>query len=125
MRQPIQYALTYPDRLPTPVAPLDWATASRLEFSAPDRDKFPCIGLAYDSINAGGTAPAVLNAADEIAVESFLNGKIRFTDIPRLIRTTLDAHNRQSASSLDAILDADCWARDFARGWVGQQSAAK
>jgi 1-deoxy-D-xylulose-5-phosphate reductoisomerase len=125
MRQPIQYALTYPERLVSPVAPLDWATAARLDFSPPDRAKFPCIGLAYDSIAAGGTAPAVLNAADEIAVEAFLNRNIRFTDIPNLIRATLENHRGDGGSTLDAILQADGWARDFARRWVGQQSAPK
>jgi 1-deoxy-D-xylulose-5-phosphate reductoisomerase len=123
MRQPIQYALTYPERLVSPVAPLDWATAARLDFNAPDRTKFPCIGLAYDSIRAGGTAPAVLNAADEIAVDAFLNRKIRFTDIPDLIRTTLESHSNQDGYSLESILEADQWARDFARRWVGQQNA--
>jgi 1-deoxy-D-xylulose-5-phosphate reductoisomerase len=125
MRQPIQYALTYPDRLPSPVARLDWGTAARLDFTPPDRAKFPCIGLAYDSIRTGGTAPAVLNAADEIAVDHFLNRKIGFTDIPNLIRTTLEAHNRQNGSSLDSILEADRWAREFAQHWVGQQRARK
>jgi 1-deoxy-D-xylulose-5-phosphate reductoisomerase len=123
MRQPIQYALTYPDRLASPVARLDWATAARLDFAPPDRAKFPCVGLAYDSIAAGGTAPAVLNAADEIGVDAFLNRNIRFTDIPNLIRATLESHDCQNVSSLDSILDADRWAREFARHWVGQQNA--
>jgi 1-deoxy-D-xylulose-5-phosphate reductoisomerase len=125
MRQPIQYALTYPERLVSPVAPLDWATAARLDFNPPDRAKFPCIGLAYDSIKAGGTAPAVLNAADEIAVDAFLNRKIRFTDIPDLIRRTLESHSNQQECALESILEADQWARDFARRWVGEQTAPK
>src|SRR5207248_1786683 len=100
--QPIQYALTYPERLVSPVAPLDWATASRLDFCTPDRQKFPCIALAYEAIAVGGTAPAVLNAADEIAVASFLDRNITFTDIPNVIRATLDAHKRQNGSSLDS-----------------------
>ena len=125
MRQPIQYALTYPERLASPIAPLDWTTASRLDFAAPDRTKFPCIGLAYDSIAIGGTAPAVLNAADEIAVDAFLNGKIRFTDIPNLIRTTLENHKNPNHYSLEAILEADQWGREFARRWVGEQNAPK
>lgn len=125
MRQPIQYALTYPERLGSPVAPLDWTTASRLEFYSPDRQKFPCIGLAYDAIEMGGTAPAVLNAADEIAVASFLDRRISFTEIPSVVRATLDAHSRQNGGSLDSILDADSWGREFARNWVnGRQHAA-
>src|SRR5262245_28648863 len=124
MRQPIQYALTYPERVVSPVPPLDWSTASRLEFSAPDHQKFPCLSLAYEAINTGGTAPAVLNAADEVAVESFLEGAIQFTDIPVVIRATLEAHDRQIGSSLDSIADADRWARDFARQRVvGHQHA--
>ncbi len=120
MRQPIQYALTYPERIASPVAPLDWASASRLDFSPPDRAKFPCLSLAYAAIELGGTAPAVVNAADEIAVESFLARNISFTDIPLIIQATLDAHPRKIGDSLDAILEADRWAREFARGWVGR-----
>jgi 1-deoxy-D-xylulose-5-phosphate reductoisomerase len=124
MRQPIQYALTYPERIASPVARLDWMTVPRLDFSPPDRQKFPCISLAYDAIDAGGTAPSVLNAADEIAVEAFLERRIAFTDIPELIRTTLDAHSRQNGSSLESIVEADRWAREFASQWVlGHQHA--
>ncbi len=126
MRVPIQYALTYPERLVSTVAPLDWSAASRLEFCTPDRQKFPCIALAYQAIDLGGTAPAALNAADEIAVASFLSRDIAFSEIPNVIRATLDAHESQSGSSLDAILDADRWAREFARNWVtGHQHAAR
>ena len=115
MRQPIQYALTYPERLPSPVASLDWTTVPRLDFSLPDRLKFPCIGLAYRAIEMGGTAPAVLNAADEVAVQEFLEEKIPFSLIPQIIKSTLDAHVIHSADSLDAILTADAWAREEAR----------
>ena len=123
MRQPIQYALTYPERCVSPVAPLDWATVSKLEFSPPDRQKFPCVSLAYAALKQGGTAPAVLNAADEIAVEAFLKREIPFTDIPNLIRSALDAHSGKAGSSLDAVIEADRWARDFARRWVGRSVA--
>jgi 1-deoxy-D-xylulose-5-phosphate reductoisomerase len=78
MRQPIQYALTYPVRLPSPVEPLDWTTVARLDFALPDTQKFPCVGLAYRAIQMGGTAPAVLNAADEVVVQAFLERKIPF-----------------------------------------------
>jgi 1-deoxy-D-xylulose-5-phosphate reductoisomerase len=125
MRQPIQYALTYPERVTSPVEPLDWSTVSRLDFSPPDRAKFPCISLAYKAIDAGGTAPAVLNAADEIAVERFLERRIAFTEIPNVIRATLEAHDHQKASSLDSVIEADRWAREFADRWIhGHQHAA-
>lgn len=118
MRQPIQYALTYPDRLPSPVAPLDWTMVPRLDFIAPDRKKFPCIGLAYRAIEVGGTAPAVLNAADEIAVEAFLERRIAFTDISQLIGAALEAHAVRPADSVESVVHADDWARHFARGWL-------
>ena len=123
MRQPIQYALTYPERMVSPVAPLDWASAAKLEFCLPDRAKFPCIALAYRAIETGGTCPSVLNAADEIAVDAFLRREIAFTDIPKLIHAALDAHEPQSGSSLDAVVEADRWAREFAKRWVGRSVA--
>ena len=115
MRQPIQYALTYPERLQSPVPSLDWATASRLDFALPDRQKFPCIGLAYRAIQMGGTAPAVLNAADEVVVQGFLERMIPFSAIPEIIAATLDAHVVHPADSLETILKADAWARTEAR----------
>jgi len=119
MRQPIQYALTWPDRLEGCVPRLDWTEIRRLDFMAPDREKFPCIGLAYRAIQLGGTAPAVANAADEIAVAAFLAGQIPFTGIPELIEASLEARDSHSAAdSVDAILEADMWARAFAREWV-------
>ncbi len=118
MRQPIQYALTYPERLSSPVPPLDWNLVSRLDFMQPDRKKFPCISLAYRAIEAGGTAPAVLNAADEIAVEAFLNRKIPFSDIPKLIAGTLEAHKPNKAERLETIIEADAWARKYALKWL-------
>ena len=119
MRQPIQYALTWPDRLESCVPRLDWKDVSRLDFMPPDTEKFPCIGLAYRAIQLGGTAPAVVNAADEIAVAAFLAGQIPFTGIPSLIEAALDARDSHSAAdSIHAILEADSWARAFARDWV-------
>ncbi len=114
MRVPIQYALTYPERLVSPVAALDWASVTSLEFALPDREKFPCIGMAYQALEMGGTAPAVLNAADEIAVGEFLDRKISFTDVPRIIRDTLAAHDPVPADSVEAVLEADRWAREYA-----------
>jgi 1-deoxy-D-xylulose-5-phosphate reductoisomerase len=113
MRTPIQYALTYPERLPSPVADLDWAAVSQLEFMPTDRNKFPCISLAYQAIHAGGTMPAVLNAADEIAVGAFLDRKITFPDIPKLIEKTVNAHPNSAADSIESIIEADRWARHY------------
>ena len=118
MRQPIQYALTYPERLSSPVPPLDWNLVSRLDFMPPDRKKFPCISLAYRAIEVGGTAPAVLNAADEVAVEAFLNRRIPFSDIPNLIAATLEAHQLNRADRLEAVIEADAWARRHALRWL-------
>src|SRR3989454_3878685 len=118
MRQPIQYALTYPERLSSPVPPLDWRSVARLDFMPPDRKKFPCISLAYHAIEMGGTAPAVLNAADEIAVQAFLDRKIPFSDIPKLIGATLEAHQLMNADHLEAIIEADTWARKHAQEWL-------
>ncbi len=115
MRQPIQYALTYPERLASPIPPLDWTAASRLDFIPPDRNKFPCISLAYRAIEKGGTAPAVLNAADEVAVAAFLERKISFPDIPKLIASALEDHKPNSVDHLESILEADTWARNHVR----------
>ncbi|MBX3276612.1 MAG: 1-deoxy-D-xylulose-5-phosphate reductoisomerase [Acidobacteria bacterium] len=112
MRHAIQYALTYPARYQTALPPLDLAQLGKLEFHAPDTERFPCLDLAYRALRAGGTMPAVLNAANEAAVEAFLEGKIRFGDIPRLINAACNAHTVEPASTLDAVLAADAWARD-------------
>jgi 1-deoxy-D-xylulose-5-phosphate reductoisomerase len=124
MRQPIQYALTWPDRFASCVPALDWTSVSRLDFMAPDTEKFPCIALAYCAIKTGGTAPAVLNAADEVAVQAFLEGQIRFMDIPRTIRATLEAHKGSSAISYENVMGADAWARQFAGEWIGHAKIA-
>ncbi len=116
MRQPIQYALTYPERLHSQLPALDWTSVSRLDFLPPDRKKFPCIELAYGAIEMGGTAPAVLNAADEVAVQAFLDRKIPFSSIPKIIAAALDAHEVTSADRLDSIAQADAWARTYCSG---------
>jgi 1-deoxy-D-xylulose-5-phosphate reductoisomerase len=113
MRHAIQYALTYPERLPAELPQLDLPLLGKLEFFAPDTEKFPCLALAYDALRRGGTQPAVLNAANEVAVAAFLDEKIKFGDIPRLIRAACEAHTPQPASSLDTALAADQWARDW------------
>ncbi len=115
MRVPIQYALTYPERWECPLPALDFRKLSRLEFHPPDLDKFRCLGLAYRALLKGGTAPAVLNATNEVVVEAFLNKGLAFHDIPGIIESVLDAHQARDAASIDAVLQADAWARNEAR----------
>lgn len=115
MRLPIQQALTHPDRLPTLVPSLDLVSTGSLSFHAPDLERFPCLGLAYEACRAGGTATAVLNAANEIGVYSFLEGRIGFLDVPDVVRRTLDAHDNTSGSNLNAVFEADRWGREKAR----------
>ncbi len=117
MRHAIQYALTYPARRETTLPPLDLAQLSRLDFSPPDTDRFPCLELAYAALRKGGTMPAVLNAANEVAVEAFLGERIRFGEIAVLIKGACEAHEPQAATSLEAVLEADSWART----WVGDR----
>jgi 1-deoxy-D-xylulose-5-phosphate reductoisomerase len=113
MRHAIQYALTYPARHPSSLPPLDLTQLAKLEFYAPDTDRFPCLTFAYQALRAGGTMPAVLNAANEVAVAAFLASQIRFGEIPRLISAACAAHEPQPATSLESVLAADQWARDF------------
>ena len=120
MRIPIQYALTYPERWHTPLPSLDIGRLSRLEFHPPDLEKFQCLALAYRALRAGGTAPAVLNAANEVAVESFLNDGISFVEIPEIIEAVLEAHTTSEASTLAVILEADAWARRKASELAGR-----
>jgi 1-deoxy-D-xylulose-5-phosphate reductoisomerase len=120
MRLPIQYALTYPDRLENSELPaLDWNNFKDLTFARPDTEKFPCLQLAIAAGKAGGTAPAALCGADEAAVELFLESRIKFTDIPRLIAGVMEQHANKSSPSLDDILEADLWARDKVLGTAG------
>ena len=114
MRIPIQYALTFPERWPCPLPALDIHRLAGLEFREPDRDKFPCLDLAYRALRRGGTAPAVLSAANEVAVETFLSDGIGFGDIPEIIGAVLDAHRPEEAATLQAVLNADSWARQAA-----------
>jgi len=111
---PIQYALTYPARLPGRLAPLDLARAKNLEFIEPDFTRFPCLTLAREAAHKGKTWPTVLNAANEVAVHAFLDGKIRFTDIARIVEKTLAKHKGSERLSLEAILETDTWARRIA-----------
>jgi 1-deoxy-D-xylulose-5-phosphate reductoisomerase len=112
MRLPIQYALSYPDRLPNKNLPrLNWLNFADLAFQTPDIDNFPCLRLAIEAGKKGGTYPAVLCAADEVAVDLFLREKIRFTDIPRIISRVLEKHANKLHPSLDEIKAADKWSR--------------
>ena len=114
MRLPIQYACSYPDRWEAPIPPLDVTRVGPLEFLPPSPERFPCLALAYRALRAGGTAPVVLNAANEIAVQAFLERKLGFTAIPRIIGKTMDAHVPERVSTLHAVRRADAWAREYA-----------
>jgi 1-deoxy-D-xylulose-5-phosphate reductoisomerase len=111
MRHAIQYALTYPERHGCELPPLDLTTLSALHFESPDLDRFPCITLAYRALREGGTLPAALNAANEEAVQAFIDERINLTDIPLVIEAVMDRHQTQPATSLAAILEADDSAR--------------
>jgi 1-deoxy-D-xylulose-5-phosphate reductoisomerase len=111
MRLPLLYALSYPERIHTDWQRLDLFKCGDLTFREPDRSKYPCMDLAYAAGRRGGTMPAVLNAANEQAVELFLNGKISFVQIPQLIEMACDRHNCVTQPGLDDIIAADTWAR--------------
>jgi len=115
MRVPIAYALSYPDRLETELPSLDLAKMSQLTFEAPDFEKFPCPRLAIDAIEAGQTMPAVLNAANEVAVQAFLDELISFKDIAETIRMAMHNHKSRPVTCLEDVLEADRWAREEAR----------
>jgi 1-deoxy-D-xylulose-5-phosphate reductoisomerase len=111
MRHAIQYALTYPDRQTSELPPLDLTALSALHFEPPDHDRFPCIALAYRALRAGGTLPAAMNAANETAVQAFIEEQISLTDIPLVIEAVMDSHHNQPANELATILEADQSAR--------------
>jgi len=114
MRTPIAHALAWPERIPSGVRPLDIMEAGRLDFEAPDMDRFPALRLAYEAWEQGGTAPAILNAANEVAVQAFLDRQISFTAISRVIEATLSQCTPREANSLANILEDDQLARDTA-----------
>lgn len=124
MRTPIAHALAWPQRIESGVEKLDLFKIARLDFEQPDLQRFPCLRLAHESIVQGGTAPTILNAANEVAVERFLGGKLRFTDIAAVVEHTLETISAVEAVSLDIILEHDQLAREAALSFVQQQQVS-
>ncbi|KPL02035.1 MAG: 1-deoxy-D-xylulose 5-phosphate reductoisomerase [candidate division Zixibacteria bacterium SM1_73] len=122
MKIPIQYALFCPERLPTNNRPLDLTQVKNLTFEEPDQEKFPCLEICYQALEMGGTAPAVLNAANELAVKAFLEEKISFVDICEIVTATLKHHQVMENPSLDDILNADKWSRQEAERIINSRS---
>lgn len=114
MRVPISYALAYPQRLPNTLPSLDLFSVQALHFHPPDHDRFPCLRLAIEAARCGGTMPAVLNAANEVAVQAFLDGSINFLAIPKVIETTMARHAPVPLAAAAIVLEADRWAREYA-----------
>lgn len=121
MRTPIAHALSYPERMESGVKSLNIFEIAQLNFEAPNFARFPCLRLAYEALSAGGNMPAVLNAANEVAVESFLAGQMAFTAIPIMIEQALQTINRTEIATLDDVLAADSMAREVAREWLACQ----
>ena len=113
MKIPIQYALTFPSRSPSASQLIDFPAMNELTFFKPDTERFPCLRLAYDALRSGGTIPAVMNAANEIAVKKFLCNEIRFSDIPRIISEAMEKHTSTANPSLEDIVEADGWTRRY------------
>jgi 1-deoxy-D-xylulose-5-phosphate reductoisomerase len=122
MKLPIQYALLHPDTLPGPVPPYDWTSARAWTFEPPDLEKFPCLALAYQALEAGGTAPAILNAANEIAVDAFLDGRISFWQIQACDGAILSSIPSEPAHTLGQMMETDRQARDAARIWISHHT---
>jgi 1-deoxy-D-xylulose-5-phosphate reductoisomerase len=120
MRTPIAHALAYPERIPSGVGPIDLAKIGQLAFSLPDFQRFPCLKLAYDALEAGGSAPAILNAANEVAVQAFLDGNIGFRSIDRVIAQVLDRMPPSEIENVDMLLEQDRMAREFAYSFIKQ-----
>ncbi len=125
MRIPIQYAMTYPRRLRTSLPPLDLVQLKQLTFEAPNPAKFPCLRLGYEAVQAGGTVPAVLNAANEACVQSFLEDGLAFTQIPTLIEKVMRAHRTIAQPTLKEILHADDWAHAQVQSHLNHQGAIR
>jgi 1-deoxy-D-xylulose-5-phosphate reductoisomerase len=120
MRIPIAHAMAWPERFASGAEPLDLFQVKRLDFEAPDFERFPCLQRAYDAVRAGETMPAILNAANEVAVASFLDGRIRFTAIPDVIKQAMDTVDNVKATDIDAVLEADAVARRVAESYIAQ-----
>jgi 1-deoxy-D-xylulose-5-phosphate reductoisomerase len=114
MRTPIAHALAYPERIVAGVEPLDLFKIASLHFERPDLQRFPCLALAYRALREGESAPAILNAANEVAVQAFLDGRIGFTAIPRIIQATMDRSPRCDLTSLSDVLEVDRFTRRIA-----------
>ncbi len=114
MRTPISYALKYPERMPLELPSLDLADIGKLTFHRPDHERFPCLGFGYEALRIGGTMPATMNAANEVAVAAYLQEGIRFSDIAEVIRTTMETHRTRDVRTLEDALEADRWAREKA-----------
>lgn len=123
MRTPISYAMMYPERIPLGMPSLDLGKMGTLSFHNPDPVKFPCLNLGYECLEAGGTMPATLNAADEVAVEAFLEGRISFPAIADVIRRTMEVHTPSEVRSLEDALEADRWAREKAAAFAKAASS--
>jgi 1-deoxy-D-xylulose-5-phosphate reductoisomerase len=118
MKLPIQYACSYPERWDAPVARLDLTALGRLDFQPPDLNRFPCLGLAYRAMEEGPSSAVVLNAANEVAVASYLEERISFVSIPCVIEQAMDAHTRQTVVTVDAIRALDTWARLYSQNVI-------
>jgi 1-deoxy-D-xylulose-5-phosphate reductoisomerase len=118
MRIPIAYALAWPERIPTPAQRLDLASIARLDFEVPDLDRFPALRLAREALEAGGAAPIVLNAANEVAVAAFLAGELRFLDIERVVAEALDSAKNDAPKAIDDVLEIDRVTRERARSMM-------
>jgi 1-deoxy-D-xylulose-5-phosphate reductoisomerase len=118
MRQPIQYALSYPERLELDMKPVDFASLGSLNFGKLDMQRYPCLQTALEAGTRGRTYPAAVAAADEVAVGAFLDGRIRFLDIARVIDAALSKHKPGDESDLESVLEADAWGRRFTLQWI-------
>jgi 1-deoxy-D-xylulose-5-phosphate reductoisomerase len=121
---PVQYAITYPNRLPSPVERIDFTKLSKLDFLEPDRNRFPSLRLAEEALRQGKTMPAVLNAANEIAVESFLDQKISFGQIPTVVEKVMELHQNNIENTIEGIFEADASARRVATSLISKNRAS-
>jgi len=120
MKTPIAYALSWPERLPLQQNPLDLCRCGELSFTEPDLERFPCLALAYTALEIGGTCPAVMNAANEVAVAAFLRGTIGFLQIPRVLRQVMQGHESLDVTELEQVLAADRWGRERATALINE-----